>query len=106
MILSARQMEVLNELVGAEQSHARRGNDPYKMRITPLDLGGTNGSHHSATLKALVTQGLAWRYNTAATAATKVHWSAVAKARAPTTPQAPAKRLSKPTGGQKEQEGC
>lgn len=51
--LTERQLEVLRELEAAVRQGARR--------ITALDCGGMDGSHHSATLAQLCRKGLATR---------------------------------------------
>lgn len=52
MELTEREIEVLRELVPSCSDEA-----PRWMR--PMDVGGSNGSHHSATLAKLVRKGLA-----------------------------------------------
>jgi len=54
MKLNGRQLDVLLELASAARNNPGR-------RIAPIDLGGTDGSHHTATLAQLCKKGLATR---------------------------------------------
>lgn len=59
MRLSDRDIETLRELEAANRNHMQIGfRDGW---AKPLDCGGTNGSHHSATLAKLVRAKLAER---------------------------------------------
>lgn len=61
--LTANQREALEGLVWARKSGqgCREMGDGIRY-CTPMDIGGSNGSHHSATLLALSKKGLADRY--------------------------------------------
>lgn len=62
--LTANQVDVLTELEGCAQSHMLGGRtwtlpDGTKARLfTPMEFGGSNGSHHSGTATALAKRGL------------------------------------------------
>lgn len=56
--LTARQLDVLRNLHWFARSAAQRGSSP---RARPMDVGGRDGSHHSATLAQLVRKGLVKR---------------------------------------------
>jgi len=66
--LTNRQIEVLRELEGCEQSKyaGRRFNLPDGRQgvrmFTPMEFGGTSCSHHSATATTLAKMGLVDRY--------------------------------------------
>lgn len=59
MKLTEKQLEVLRELAHIRTSHAiTRRRDGF---ATPMEFGGTNGSHHSGTATALARKGLVER---------------------------------------------
>jgi len=64
VILTARQLGVLRELAWRKDrpTHCRFTHNG-KPWCSPMDFGGTNGSHHSETAKALAMKGLVDRYN-------------------------------------------
>lgn len=64
--LTARDMETLGELIGAQNSwramcarHGTHENLADERGFAPLDFGGSNGSHHGATATKLAGRGLA-----------------------------------------------
>lgn len=61
--LTDRDMETLHELEGACRMNAgyKTGGAAYDHWARPLDCGGSNGSHHGATLAKLTKRGYAQR---------------------------------------------
>lgn len=53
--LTERDIETLQELVRVHADWKRMGIDRFP---APMDVGGTNGSHHSQTLRKLCARGL------------------------------------------------
>lgn len=52
--VNERELEIMRTLIRHEDTCDRYG---WKRKAKPLDLGGSNGSHHSATLKAMARKG-------------------------------------------------
>jgi hypothetical protein len=53
--LTERDLDTLQELVRVAEDWRRQG---FNRKLMPMDIGGTNGSHHSATLHKLHARGL------------------------------------------------
>lgn len=69
MRLNERQLEVLREL-----EHANHGSKYTLLWARPLDVGGSNDSHHSKTLAALVKKGLVKRQQRSALNGSRGSW--------------------------------
>ncbi len=54
--LTERDIDTLQELVRVAADWKRQGFDAER-KLMPMDIGGTNGSHHSATLHKLHSRG-------------------------------------------------
>lgn len=70
--MNSRQIETLNELRAAVDNHMKYGLSEF---VRPMDCGGSNGSHHSATLAKLVKLGFAKRRKRSPWAMSRGSWS-------------------------------